>query len=96
MNSVKDLNAQKDYAKEIRRENRRKFFRTMFSRKLVIFGAIGFTFFLLIAIFAPLITKYDPSSMDIHAILSGQVCGRYPGHEVTWLQHTEKTHQDRA
>ena len=79
MDSVKDRNAQIDFAKEIRRENRKKFIRTMFSRKIVIFGAIGFTFFLLIAIFAPLITKYDPSSMDIHAILSNPTSEHWLG-----------------
>ena len=79
MNDQNGLNAQIDYAKEIRRENRRKFIRTMFSRKLVVFGAIGFTIFLLIAIFAPLITKYDPSYMDIKAILANPSADHWLG-----------------
>lgn len=47
--------------KQSRRERRRKFLRTLFSRKLVLVGAIGVLFFIGMAVFAPLIAPYDPS-----------------------------------
>lgn len=43
----------------------KRFFRAMFSRKIVVIGAIGTGLFVLIAIFAPLIAPYDPDEVDI-------------------------------
>ena len=41
----------------------KRFLRTMFSRKIVVLGAIGTTFFVLVAIFAPLIATHDPNAV---------------------------------
>ena len=41
----------------------RRFFRTMFSRKIVIIGFAGTLFFVLVAIFAPLIANHDPNEL---------------------------------
>jgi len=41
----------------------RRFFRVMFSRRIVIIGAVGTAFFVLMAIFAPLLTPYDPNEI---------------------------------
>lgn len=62
---------QKDLKKALKKEKRKKFFRTMFSRKLVVFGAAGLIFFLLMAIFAPYLAKFDPTYMDKTAPLVG-------------------------
>lgn len=43
----------------------KRFFRAMFSRKIVVIGAIGTGLFVLIAIFAPLIAPYNPDEVDI-------------------------------
>lgn len=49
--------------------NMRRFFRTMFSRRIVIVGAVGTAFFVLLAIFAPLLTPYDPNAILRDGIL---------------------------
>ena len=49
--------------------NMRRFFRAMFSRKIVIIGAIGTAFFVLVAIFAPLIAPYNPNAILKDGIL---------------------------
>ena len=51
------------------KEKRARFFRTMFSRKIVVIGALGLLFFILVAIFAPQIAHFEPSAMDSKAIL---------------------------
>lgn len=56
-------------ARQQRIEDMRRFFRVMFSRKLVILGAIGTSFFVLVAIFAPLIAPYDPNAILKDGIL---------------------------
>lgn len=51
------------YSKKAARKDKiRKFLKTMFSRKIVIVAAIGVLFFLLLAIFADVITVYDPNA----------------------------------
>ena len=47
----------------------RLFFRRLFKRKLVIFAALLVLFFILTAIFAPILTPYDPYEQDLLAIL---------------------------
>lgn len=42
----------------------RRFFRGMFSRKIVLFGAIGTLFFILVAVFAPIIATHDPNFIE--------------------------------
>lgn len=59
-------------AEEKRKEkvaNMRRFFRTMFSRRIVIIGAVGTAFFVLVAIFAPLIAPFDPNELLKDGIL---------------------------
>lgn len=41
----------------------RKFFRTLFSRKIVIVGFVGTLFFVLVALLAPLIAAQDPNAL---------------------------------
>lgn len=41
----------------------RRFFRTLFSRKIVILGFAGTLFFVLVAIFAPVIAMQDPNAL---------------------------------
>lgn len=47
------------------------FFDRMFSRKVVIVGVVGALFFLILAVFAPLIATHDPSEMDMMNKLQG-------------------------
>ena len=46
------------------KKNVQRFLRTMFSRKIVIVGAVGTLFFVLVAIFAPLIATHDPNFIE--------------------------------
>lgn len=57
--------------KKLRKEKNRRFFRAMFSRRLVIIGLIGFLFFVFIAVFADVLTPYDPDTQDAYALLQG-------------------------
>ena len=43
----------------------RRFFRTLFSRKIVIFGFAGTLFFVLVALFAPVIATQDPNALTM-------------------------------
>lgn len=47
-----------------------KYIRTMFSRKIVIVGFAIFMIFVIMAVFAPVIARYDPTSMDYMNILA--------------------------
>ena len=67
--NVPESLTKKDKKRQIAKEKRSKFFRTMFSRKIVLIGAVGLLFFVLVAIFAPQLAQYDPSAMDSSAIL---------------------------
>lgn len=48
-------------AKARNKEKRRKIMKAFFSRRIVIFGVVIFAIILFCAIFAPLLTKYDPN-----------------------------------
>lgn len=48
-------------AKQRKREKEIKFIKMLFGRKVVIFGAVGVGLFVLIAIFAPWLSAYDPN-----------------------------------
>ncbi|WP_434310659.1 ABC transporter permease [Hominifimenecus sp. rT4P-3] len=52
-------------------ENRKKFFRALFKRKIVIIGAVGVGIFVLMAILAPLIAPYDPAAVSLMATNQG-------------------------
>jgi ABC-type dipeptide/oligopeptide/nickel transport systems, permease components len=47
--------------REQRKRDIKRFLRAMFSRKIVVVGAVGTLFFVLVAIFAPLIATHDPN-----------------------------------
>lgn len=49
----------------------KKFTRTLFSRKIVIVSGIFILLFILVALFAPLISPYDPDYADFSAYLQG-------------------------
>lgn len=59
-----------DIKKQVRRDKRRKLIKTIFSRKVVIVATIGVLFFILLAIFADLVTKYDPNATDPYNMLA--------------------------
>ena len=48
----------------------RRFFRTLFSRKIVIFGFAGTLFFVLVALFAPVIATQDPNALTMSGRLA--------------------------
>ena len=58
-------------AKQRKKDKRRKFLRAMFSRRIVIIGVVGTAFFLLCAIFAPVLAPYDPNTAEFAAALEG-------------------------
>ena len=49
----------------------KRFFRAMISRRVVILGIIGTSFFALVAIFAPLIATHDITAMDPTQVMVG-------------------------
>ena len=55
--------------KQLRREKTKRFFKAMFSRRLVILGLVGFLFFLFIAVFAGVLSPYDRDALDYTALL---------------------------
>ena len=56
-------------AKQRKKDRRRKFFRALFHRKIVIIGVAGTLFFVFCAIFAPFLTPYDPNKTDFGATM---------------------------
>ena len=65
------MNATKsDSKKQARREKRRKFLKTLFGRKVVIVATVGVILFILLAIFAGIITPYDVSANDPYNMLA--------------------------
>jgi len=53
---------------ELRRkkaQERKRFLHAMFSRRIVVIGAIGTLLFVFIALFAPLLTTHDPNEVDL-------------------------------
>lgn len=59
------------YARERRKEKRRKFLKTLFSRKVVMISAVGVILFGLVAICAPLLSPYDPNRNSLLECLKG-------------------------
>src|SRR5215216_6800913 len=47
------------------RSRREDFFRTFFSNRLAIFGAVIMAIFILMAVFAPLLAPYDPLDQNL-------------------------------
>ena len=56
--------------KKMKKAARKRFVKAMFSRRIVIVGAIGFVIILLAAVFAPVLTPYEPDAMDADAQLA--------------------------
>jgi peptide/nickel transport system permease protein len=48
----------------------KRFYRTFFGRKVVIFGMVVITILVIIAIFAPIIAPYDPNKTDFGSVLT--------------------------
>jgi len=57
--------------KQSRRTRVRKALKTMFSRKIVVVAAIGLVLFILLAIFAGVLTPYDPNQTSPYENLQG-------------------------
>jgi len=49
----------------------RKFFKRLFARRIVIFGAVIVAFFIFVALFAPLISPHDPYKQDLKLSFAG-------------------------
>lgn len=62
--SADEAAAKRAKKREQTKQNIRRFFRVMFSRKIVIVGAVGTLFFVLLAILAPLIATHDPNFIE--------------------------------
>jgi len=52
-------------------ENTRRFFRTLFGRKLVVISAVIILFFLLCAVASPLLATHDPNQQNLSEALQG-------------------------
>lgn len=63
--------ASEKYAKERREEKRRKFIKTLFSRKVVLISTIGVVVFALVAVLAPFLAPYDPNKNFLMECLMG-------------------------
>jgi peptide/nickel transport system permease protein len=68
---VNDVNSFEESKVLPRVSEARRILRTMSSRGLVVFGMIVVLAFIIIAIFAPLISPYDPNQVDITVALQG-------------------------
>lgn len=66
MNEMNEFNK-----KQSRRDRFRKAMKTMFSRKIVVVAAIGLVIFILIAVFAGVLTPYDPNETSPYEALQG-------------------------
>jgi len=61
----KMVHADRQTDKERSRNKRKKFIKTLFSRKIVLVSFIGIVLFVLIAIFAPLLATHDPNKTNL-------------------------------
>ena len=66
-------------SREDRNRQIKRFIRTMFSRRIVIIGFIGTLFFVLVAIFAPLIATQDPNALTADGRLSAASAAHWFG-----------------
>lgn len=62
-----------------RLDNVKRFLRGMFSRRVVIVGAAGTLFFVLVGIFAPLLATHDPNAMEVGAQMNGMSAAHWLG-----------------
>lgn len=70
MNMKSDAELQKEL-KEYKKEKFRKFLKVLFKRKMVLISAIGLVLFICMAIFAPIISPYDPNAQSLMDTLQG-------------------------
>lgn len=70
MNMKSDAELQKEL-KEYKKEKFRKFQKVLFKRKMVLISAIGLVLFICMAIFAPIISPYDPNAQSLMDTLKG-------------------------
>lgn len=70
MNMKSDAELQKEL-KEYKKEKFRKFLKILFKRKMVLISAIGLALFICMAIFAPIISPYDPNAQSLMDTLQG-------------------------
>ena len=74
MNEVKEYDK-----KQARRDRVRKFLKTMFGRKIVVIAAIGVIFFIFVAVFASVLTPYDPNETSPYEALQGPSSAHWLG-----------------
>jgi len=67
---------------ERKKEKIGKFIRLLFKRKIVLAGAVGIGFFLIVAVAAPLLAPYDPNKVDFAAALTGPSMAHWLGTDV--------------
>ncbi len=65
MEAQKDLVAHKELVKMRKKENRKKFIRTLFNRKIVLISFIGVIVFILVAVLAPVLAPHDPNKTNL-------------------------------
>ena len=70
MNMKSDAELQKEL-KEYKKEKFRKFLKVLFKRKMVLISAIGLVLFICMAVFAPIISPYDPNAQSLMDTLKG-------------------------
>ena len=70
MNMKSDAELQKEL-KEYKKEKFRKFLKVLFKRKMVLISALGLALFICMAIFAPIISPYDPNAQSLMDTLQG-------------------------
>lgn len=70
MNMKSDAELQKEL-KEYKKEKFRKFLKVLFKRKMVLISAIGLALFICMAMFAPIISPYDPNAQSLMDTLQG-------------------------
>ncbi|UXN58824.1 ABC transporter permease [Phyllobacterium zundukense] len=75
-----------DIATNVPTSERSKFFRILIRRKTVLFGLIVLAIFVLLAVFAPLITPYSPSKLSI--------VNRLKPPDMKWLFGTDEFGRD--
>ncbi len=65
MEEHKDLLAHKRIVQMRRKENRKKFVKTLFSRKIVLVSFVGVLVFIFIAVFAPFLAPHNPNKTNL-------------------------------
>lgn len=70
MNMKSDAELQKEL-KEYKKDKFRKFLKVLFKRKMVLISAIGLVLFICMAVFAPIISPYDPNAQSLMDTLKG-------------------------